>query len=53
MKNNKINLIDKDGVFFYYVIYEGMKMFWVLCIDEDDNVYVGEWDFDVVKVIKC
>lgn len=52
MKNNKINLIDKDGAFLYHVTYEGMKMPRALCIDEDDNVYVGEWDSDAVKVIK-
>lgn len=52
MKNNKISLIDKDGAFLYHVTYEGMNMPRALCIDEDDNMYVGEWDSDAVKVIK-
>lgn len=52
MKNNKIHLIDKDGAFLYHVTYERMKMPRALCINENDNVYVGEWDSDAVKVIK-
>lgn len=52
MKNNKIHVIDKDGAFLYHVTYERMKMPRALCIDENDNVYVGEWDSDAVKVIK-
>lgn len=52
MKNNKIHMIDKDGAFLYHVTYERMKMPRALCIDENDNVYVGEWDSDSVNVIK-
>lgn len=52
MKNNKIHLMDKDGAFLYHVTYKGMKMPRALCINENDNVYVGEWDSDAVKVIK-
>lgn len=51
MKKNKIHLIDKDGNFRYHVTYEGIKMPRALCIDENDNLYVGEWDSDAVKVI--
>lgn len=51
MKNNKIHIIDKDGKFLHYVTYQGMRMPRALSIDEDDNVYVGEWDSDTIQVI--
>lgn len=51
MKNNKIHLLDKDGSFLYHVTYDGMRMPRALCIDKKDNVYVGEWDSDTIKVI--
>uniref|UniRef100_A0A8W8NTS0 Tripartite motif-containing protein 2 n=1 Tax=Magallana gigas TaxID=29159 RepID=A0A8W8NTS0_MAGGI len=51
MKNNKLHMIDKDGAFLYYVTYEGIRMPRALCIDENNHVYVGEWNTDVIKVI--
>lgn len=51
MKNDKIHVIDEDGAFLYYIQYEGMKMPRALCIDENDHLYVGEWNCDVIKVI--
>ena len=51
MKNDKIHVIDKDGSFLHYVRYEGIKMPRALCIDENDNVYVGEWNTTSIKVI--
>lgn len=51
MKNDKIHVVDKEGEFLHHVIYDGIKMPRALCIDENDNVYVGEWDTDCIKVI--
>ncbi|XP_078329818.1 uncharacterized protein LOC111114751 [Crassostrea virginica] len=51
MKNDRIHVIDKDGGFLYTVQYEGIKMPRALCIDEKDNVYVGEWNTDSIKVL--
>ncbi|XP_078327591.1 uncharacterized protein LOC111115561 isoform X1 [Crassostrea virginica] len=51
MNNNKIHVIDKDGSFLHYLWYEGIKMPRALCIDENDNVYVGEWNTSSIKVI--
>nr|XP_022312588.1 uncharacterized protein LOC111117709 [Crassostrea virginica] len=51
MKNDKIHVIDKDGGFLHYVRYEGIKMPRALSIDENDNVYVGEWNTTSIKVI--
>lgn len=51
MKNDKIHMIDEDGEFLHYIQYDGMKMPRALCIDEKDNLYVGEWNCDVIKVI--
>nr|XP_022312589.1 LOW QUALITY PROTEIN: tripartite motif-containing protein 2-like [Crassostrea virginica] len=54
MNNNKIHVIDKDGSFLHYLSYlwyEGIKMPRALCIDENDNVYVGEWNTSSIKVI--
>ena len=53
MKNDRIHVIDKDGGFLYTVQYEGIKMPRALCIDEKDNVYVGEWNIDSIKVLSC
>ena len=53
MKNDQIHVIDKDGGFLYTVQYEGIKMPRALCIDEEDNVYVGEWNTDSIKVFSC
>ena len=53
MKNDQIHVIDKDGGFLYTVQYEGIKMPRALCIDEKDNVYVGEWNTDSIKVLSC
>ena len=53
MKNDGIHVIDKDGGFLYTVQYEGIKMPRALCIDEKDNVYVGEWNADSIKVLSC
>ena len=51
MKNDRIHVIDKDGGFLHYVWYEGIKMPRALDIDENDNVYVGEWNTTSIKVI--
>jgi hypothetical protein len=51
MKNHKIHVIDQDGGFLHYIQYNGMKRPRALCIDENDQLYVGEWDSDVIKVI--
>ena len=51
MNNDKVHLIDKDGSFLHYVRYEGIKMPRALSIDENDNVYVGEWNTTSIKVI--
>jgi hypothetical protein len=51
MKNDKIHVIDQDGGFLHYIQYDGMKKPRALCIDENDQLYVGEWDSDVIKVI--
>ena len=51
MKSEKIHVIDKDGRFLYYARYEGIKMPRALCIDEKDNLYVGEWNSSSIKVI--
>ena len=51
MKNDRIHVIDKDGGFLHFVRYEGMKKPRALCIDENDNVYVGEWNTTSIKVI--
>ncbi|XP_078327598.1 uncharacterized protein LOC111117709 [Crassostrea virginica] len=51
MKNDKIHVIDKDCSFLHYVRYEGIKMPRALCIDENDHVYVGEWNTSSIKVI--
>ncbi|XP_022308924.2 uncharacterized protein LOC111114747 isoform X3 [Crassostrea virginica] len=53
MKNDQIHVIDKDGGFLNTVQYEGIKMPRALCIDEEDNVYVGEWNTDSIKVLSC
>ena len=44
MKDDWIHDIDKDGSFLHYLWYEGIKMPRALDIDENDNVYVGEWN---------
>nr|XP_022312587.1 uncharacterized protein LOC111117708 [Crassostrea virginica] len=51
MKNDRIHVIDKDGGFLHYVRYEGIKMPRAFCIDENDNVHVGEWNTTSIKVI--
>ena len=51
MTNDKIHVIDKDGSFLHYVRYEGIKMPRTLCIEENDQVYVGEWNTTSIKVI--
>ena len=53
MKNDGIHLIDKDGGFLYTVQYEGIKMPRALSIGHRDNVYVGEWNTDSIKVLSC
>ena len=51
MKDDWIHVIDKDGSFLHYLWYEGINMPRALCIDENDNVYVGEWNTYSIKVI--
>jgi hypothetical protein len=51
MKNDNIHVIDQDGGFLHYIQYDGMKMPRALCIDENEKLYVGEWNCDVIKLI--
>nr|XP_034321614.1 uncharacterized protein LOC117688059 [Crassostrea gigas] len=51
MKNDKLLVVDKDGEFLHQVTYDGIKMPRAVCIDENDRVFVGEWDSDAIKVI--
>nr|XP_034321730.1 uncharacterized protein LOC109619111 isoform X2 [Crassostrea gigas] len=51
MKNDKLLVVDKDGEFLHQVTYDGIKMLRAVCIDENDRVFVGEWDSDAIKVI--
>ncbi|XP_078330744.1 uncharacterized protein LOC144624709 [Crassostrea virginica] len=53
MKNDQIHVIDKDGGFLYTVQYEGIQMPRGLCIDNKDNVYVGERNTDSIKILSC
>ena len=53
MKNDGIHVIDKDNNFLYTFEDKGIKMPRALCIEEEDNVYVGEWNTDSIKVLSC
>ena len=50
MKNDRIHVIDKDGGFLHFVWYEGMKKPRTVCIDENENVYVVEWNTTSIKL---
>ena len=45
MKNDRIHVIDKD-----FVWYEEMKKPRTLCIDENENVYIVEWNTTSIKL---
>lgn len=51
MKNERIHVVDKDVDFIYNVTYNGIIMPRAVCIDENDRVFVGEWDSDAIKAI--
>ncbi|XP_062614361.1 uncharacterized protein LOC134276096 [Saccostrea cucullata] len=51
MKKNRIHLIDQNGEFLHYIQYKDMNMPRALCIDEDNNLYVGEWTSEKIKVL--
>ncbi|XP_062575360.1 uncharacterized protein LOC134237283 [Saccostrea cucullata] len=51
MVKNRIYMIDQNGELLYYIHYSDMNKPRALCIDEDDNLYVGEWLFEEIKVL--
>eukprot|EP00105_Crassostrea_gigas_P040659 XP_019924807.1 PREDICTED: uncharacterized protein LOC109619369 [Crassostrea gigas] len=51
-KNDKIHVVDKDGQFLHHVIYHGIKMPRVVCVDENNDLHVGEWHTDTINVIE-
>ncbi|XP_062583823.1 uncharacterized protein LOC134245562 [Saccostrea cucullata] len=51
MVKNRIHMIDENGELLHYIQYKDMHMPRALCIDEDDNLYVGEWLSEDIKVL--
>ncbi|XP_061180843.1 uncharacterized protein LOC133189507 [Saccostrea echinata] len=51
MMKNRIHMIDQNGEFLHYIQYRDMNRPRALCIDEDDNLYVGEWSSEEIKVL--
>ncbi|XP_062575359.1 tripartite motif-containing protein 3-like [Saccostrea cucullata] len=51
MMKNRIHMIDENGEFLHYIQYKDMNKPRALCIDEDDNLYVGEWSSEEIKVL--
>ncbi|XP_062605101.1 uncharacterized protein LOC134266907 [Saccostrea cucullata] len=51
MMKNKIHMIDQNGEFLHYIQYKDMNKPRALCIDEHDNLYVGEWSSEKIKVL--
>ncbi|XP_061180818.1 uncharacterized protein LOC133189465 [Saccostrea echinata] len=48
---NRIHMIDQNGGLLHYINYSDMHMPRALCIDEGDNLYVGEWLSEEIKVL--
>ncbi|XP_062583824.1 uncharacterized protein LOC134245564 [Saccostrea cucullata] len=51
MVKNRIHMIDQNSELLRYIHYSDMSMPRVLCIDEEDNLYVGEWLSEEIKVL--
>lgn len=51
MMKNRIHMIDENGGFLHYIQYKNMDKPRALCIDEHDNLYVGEWSSEEIKVL--
>ncbi|XP_062583820.1 uncharacterized protein LOC134245558 [Saccostrea cucullata] len=51
MVRNRIHSIDENGELLHYIQYKDMNMPRALCIDEHDNLYVGEWLSEKIKVL--
>ncbi|XP_062602739.1 uncharacterized protein LOC134264452 [Saccostrea cucullata] len=49
---DKIQVIDKDGNFLRYLVYDGIKNPLSVTIDNDDNLYVSELFDKYVRVLK-
>ena len=50
-KNDCVHVIDRNGKFLCYITC-GLQDPYVLSIDADENVWIGEYDTGCVKVIK-
>ncbi|XP_062596453.1 uncharacterized protein LOC134257894 [Saccostrea cucullata] len=51
MVKNRIHMTDQNGELLHFIQYVDMHMPRALCIDEDDNLYVGEWSSEEIKVL--
>lgn len=51
MKSDLIHVLNKEGKFLNFLTHERFRMPRALCIDENGQVYVGEWNSDAIKVI--
>ncbi|XP_062591580.1 uncharacterized protein LOC134253080 [Saccostrea cucullata] len=51
MMKNRIHVINQNGELLHYIQYKDMHMPRALCIDEHDNLYVGEWLSEEIKVL--
>ncbi|XP_061180669.1 uncharacterized protein LOC133189287 [Saccostrea echinata] len=50
--SNTIHVIDKDGNFLRYLLYDGIKNPWSVTIDREDNLYVSEMHDDYLRMMK-
>ncbi|XP_062588244.1 uncharacterized protein LOC134249898 [Saccostrea cucullata] len=51
MLKNRIHVINQNGELLHFIQYKDMYMPRSLCIDEHDNLYVGEWSSEEIKVL--
>lgn len=51
MKNDKVHVVDKEGIILHHMTYNKFKLLRATFIHKSDNVYVGELDTDAIKVI--